>query len=188
MDKPKKEITNIEPPKKEEEKITEKIETEKIEEEKKEANLPLQIEEKKEIKETKEVQKINNDIIPQKIDINANTEISNPKLEQDMNLMKQELLQTINALNENFNNQLLKQSEAFNKMKDDLIKENEIKINQMKEELNSKDNLISELQNKIGNLEQKLNDMNNKFDNININNINKENNNNNNNEINNERK
>jgi hypothetical protein len=153
-------------------------------EEKKEANLPLQIEEKKEIKETKEVQKINNDIIPQKIDINANTEISNPKLEQDMNLMKQELLQTINALNENFNDQLLKQSEAFNKMKDELIKENEIKINQMKEELNSKDNLISELQNKIGNLEQKLNDMNNKFDNININNINKENNNNN--EINNE--
>ena len=165
-----------------------KLQKEEVEiapkEEKKEANLPLQIEEKKEIKETKEVQKINNDIIPQKIDINANTEISNPKLEQDMNLMKQELLQTINALNENFNNQLLKQSEAFNKMKDDLIKENEIKINQMKEELNSKDNLISELQNKIGNLEQKLNDMNNKFDNININNINKENNNNN--EINNE--
>ena len=165
-----------------------KLQKEEVEiapkEEKKEANLPLQIEEKKEIKETKEVQKINNDIIPQKIDINANTEISNPKLEQDMNLMKQELLQTINALNENFNNQLLKQSEAFNKMKDELIKENEIKINQMKEELNSKDNLISELQNKIGNLEQKLNDMNNKFDNININNINKENNNNN--EINNE--
>ena len=165
-----------------------KLQKEEVEiapkEEKKEANLPLQIEEKKEIKETKEVQKINNDIIPQKIDINANTEISNPKLEQDMNLMKQELLQNINALNENFNNQLLKQSEAFNKMKDDLIKENEIKINQMKEELNSKDNLISELQNKIGNLEQKLNDMNNKFDNININNINKENNNNN--EINNE--
>ena len=165
-----------------------KLQKEEVEiapkEEKKEANLPLQIEEKKEIKETKEVQKINNDIIPQKIDINANTEISNPKLEQDMNLMKQELLQTINALNENFSNQLLKQSEAFNKMKDDLIKENEIKINQMKEELNSKDNLISELQNKIGNLEQKLNDMNNKFDNININNINKENNNNN--EINNE--
>ena len=165
-----------------------KLQKEEVEiapkEEKKEANLPLQIEEKKEIKETKEVQKINNDIIPQKIDINANTEISNPKLEQDMNLMKQELLQTINALNENFNNQLSKQSEAFNKMKDELIKENEIKINQMKEELNSKDNLISELQNKIGNLEQKLNDMNNKFDNININNINKENNNNN--EINNE--
>ena len=165
-----------------------KLQKEEVEiapkEEKKEANLPLQIEEKKEIKETKEVQKINNDIIPQKIDINANTEISNPKLEQDMNLMKQELLQTINTLNENFNNQLLKQSEAFNKMKDDLIKENEIKINQMKEELNSKDNLISELLNKIGNLEQKLNDMNNKFDNININNINKENNNNN--EINNE--
>ena len=165
-----------------------KLQKEEVEiapkEEKKEANLPLQIEEKKEIKETKEVQKINNDIIPQKIDINANTEISNPKLEQDMNLMKQELLQTINSLNENFNNQLLKQSEAFNKMKDELIKENEIKINQMKEELNSKDNLISELQNKIGNLEQKLNDMNNKFDNININNINKENNNNN--EINNE--
>ena len=165
-----------------------KLQKEEVEiapkEEKKEANLPLQIEEKKEIKETKEVQKINNDIIPQKIDINSNTEISNPKLEQDMNLMKQELLQTINALNENFNNQLLKQSEAFNKMKDELIKENEIKINQMKEELNSKDNLISELQNKIGNLEQKLNDMNNKFDNININNINKENNNNN--EINNE--
>ena len=163
-----------------------KLQKEEVEiapkEEKKEANLPLQIEEKKEIKETKEVQKINNDIIPQKIDINSNTEISNPKLEQDMNLMKQELLQTINALNENFNNQLLKQSEAFNKMKDELIKENEIKINQMKEELNSKDNLISELQNKIGNLEQKLNDMNNKFDNIN--NINKENNNNN--EINNE--
>ena len=123
-----------------------KLQKEEVEiapkEEKKEANLPLQIEEKKEIKETKEVQKINNDIIPQKIDINANTEISNPKLEQDMNLMKQELLQTINSLNENFNNQLLKQSEAFNKMKDDLIKENEIKINQMKEELNSKDNLI----------------------------------------------
>ena len=55
LDKPKKEITNIEPPKKEEEKITEKIETEKIEEEKKE-------EQKEIIKQNEEIKKEKNKI------------------------------------------------------------------------------------------------------------------------------
>ena len=139
-------------------------------EEKKEANLPLKIEEKKETKEIKEIKENSSNIK------NANAEINNPKLEQDMNVMKQELLNTINALNDNFNSQLLKQSEAFNKMKEELIKENDIKINKMKEELNNKDNLISELQNKIGNLEKKLTEVNNKYDNINLNNLNNGNN------------
>ena len=146
------------------------------EEEKKEANLPLKVEEKKEMKESK-ISKENIEIKPQSI--NGNIETNNTKLEQDMNLMKHELLDTINALNENFNNQILKQNEAFNQMKEDLIKEHDIKINKMKEELNNKDNIISELQNKISNLEQQLNIMNNKFDNININNTNNEANNNN---------
>ena len=148
-----------------------KVQKEQIEipskEEKKDANLPLKIEDKKETKENKD----NSSNIR-----NANAEINNPKLEQDMNAMKQELLSTINALNNNFNSQLLKQSEAFNKMKEELIKENDIKINKMKEELNIKDNLISELQNKIGDLEKKLTEVNNKYDNINLNNLNNGNN------------
>ena len=143
--------------------------------EKKEANLPLQIEEKKEKKEIKEIKEskdANTDIQQNKSANVEIKEINNPKLEQDMILMKQELLSTINALNENFNSQILKQSEAFNKIKEELIKENDIKINKMKEELNNKENLISELQNKIGNLEAKLAEVNNKYDNINLNNLN----------------
>ena len=60
-------------------------------------------------------------------------------------LVKEELINSINALNENFNNQLIK-------MKQELKQENENKINEMKNIINKKDN--------------ELNDMKIKFDNI----------------------
>ena len=154
----------------------------------KEKNLPLQIEKKKE-KEKKEIDNGNNlnenifiqnieenkqekekekekEIIPQiKIDENLN---------QDINSVKEEFLQAINTLSQNFNNELMKQNKAFDIMKGDLTKQTNLKIDQMKEELNKKDNEIKELKNIIGNLQQKLNgyegklnDVNTKFDNIN---------------------
>ena len=61
----------------------------------------------------------------------------------------------------------MKQNEALNTMKADLLKQSDNKINQMKEELNKKDKEISELKNTIGNLQQKLNEYETKLDNIN---------------------
>ena len=88
-------------------------------------------------------------------------------MEPNQNSMKDELLNIINSLNENFNNQIMKQNEALNSMKEDLLKQSDNKINQMKEELNKKDKEISELKNTIGNLQQKLNEYEAKLDNIN---------------------
>ena len=113
------------------------------------------------------------------------SEIDVNNINKDMKLMKEELLNVINTMNETFENKILVQNEAFTKMKEDLIKENEGKIKILKEELNDKDKLITTLQNTINNLEQKLNsyettinDMNNKFENLNnnLNNLNNKNN------------
>ena len=97
---------------------------------------------------------------------------------ENMNGMKDELLKIINSLSDNFNNQIMKQNKAFDSMKEDLAKQSDAKINQMKDELNKKDNEIIELKNTINNLKQKLDDyesklkdVNIKFDNIKIDNI-----------------
>ena len=98
----------------------------------------------------------------------------NENADKGMNLMKDELLNIINSLKDDFNNQIMKQNKAFDNMKEDLIKQSDSKINQMKEELNKKDEEIIELKNTIDDLKQKLNgyesklkDVNLKFDNIN---------------------
>ena len=98
----------------------------------------------------------------------------NENADKGMNLMKDELLNIINSLKDDFNNQIMKQNKAFDNIKEDLIKQSDSKINQMKEELNKKDQEIIELKNTIDDLKQKLNgyesklkDVNLKFDNIN---------------------
>ena len=99
---------------------------------------------------------------------------SNENADKGMNLMKDELLNIISSLKDDFNNQIMKQNKAFDNMKEDLIKQSDSKLNQMKEELNKKDQEIIELKNTIDDLKQKLNgyesklkDVNLKFDNIN---------------------
>ena len=132
----------------------------------KEKNLPLQIGEKENIETKKDIKNLDMNIVnpieekkskKEKEDFMMDS-LNKQNMEQNMNLMKEELLNIINTLNENFNNQIMKQSEAFNSMKDDIMKQNDIKINKMKEELNQKDNEIVQLKNTIGNLEQKLNE------------------------------
>ena len=98
----------------------------------------------------------------------------NENADKGMNLMKDELLNVINSLKDDFNNQIMKQNKAFDNMKEDLIKQSDSKLNQMKDELNKKDQEIIELKNTIDDLKQKLNgyesklkDVNLKFDNIN---------------------
>ena len=101
--------------------------------------------------------------------IMSNIVVNQPNQNEGQNngAMKEELLNIINSLNENLNNQIMKQNEALNSMKADLLKQSDNKINQMKEELNKKDKEISELKNTIGNLQQKLNEYEAKLDNIN---------------------
>ena len=132
----------------------------------KEKNLPLQIGEKENIETKKDIKNLDMNIVnpieekkskKEKEDFMMDS-LNKQNMEQNMNLMKEEVLNIINTLNENFNNQIMKQSEAFNSMKDDIMKQNDIKINKMKEELNQKDNEIVQLKNTIGNLEQKLNE------------------------------
>ena len=163
----------------------------------KEENLPLQIEDNKENMENKEQliknkndevdlnlnnydnvldkkkQKEKEDIkekenvkVKEENIINDNQAV-NPYGQQDMNVMKEDLLNIINSLNENFNNQLIKQNEALENMKQDLMKQSDKKINQMKEELNKKDTEINELKNTIGNLQLKLNEYEGKLKDIN---------------------
>lgn len=147
-----------------------------------EKNTPSQVENKK----PKEENKINENVNPNMNKANIEKDkkeilISNPQNEngeQNMNGMKDELLKIINSLSDNFNNQIMKQNKAFDSMKEDLAKQSDAKINQMKDELNKKDNEIIELKNTINNLKQKLDDyesklkdVNIKFDNIKIDNI-----------------
>ena len=132
----------------------------------KEKNLPLQIGEKENIETKKDIKNLDMNIVnpieekkskKEKEDFMMDS-LNKQNMEQNMNSMKEEILNIINTLNENFNNQIMKQSEAFNSMKEDIMKQNDIKINKMKEELNQKDNEIVQLKNTIGNLEQKLNE------------------------------
>ena len=101
--------------------------------------------------------------------IMSNIVVNQPNQNEAQNngAMKEELLNIINSLNENLNNQIMKQNEALNSMKEDLLKQSDKKINQMKEELNKKDKEIIGLKNTIGNLQQKLNEYETKLDNIN---------------------
>ena len=147
-----------------------------------EKNTPSQVENKK----PKDENKINENVNPNMNKANIEKDkkeilISNPQNEngeENMNGMKDELLKIINSLSDNFNNQIMKQNKAFDSMKEDLAKQSDAKINQMKDELNKKDNEIIELKNTINNLKQKLDDyesklkdVNIKFDNIKIDNI-----------------
>ena len=147
-----------------------------------EKNTPSQVENKK----PKDENKINENVNPNMNKANIEKDkkeilISNPSNEngeENMNGMKDELLKIINSLSDNFNNQIMKQNKAFDSMKEDLAKQSDAKINQMKDELNKKDNEIIELKNTINNLKQKLDDyesklkdVNIKFDNIKIDNI-----------------
>ena len=112
---------------------------------------------------------------------------TNENNNKEIFLIKEELLNTINALNENFNNQLLKQNESILKIQKE--KEvNENKIMEMKNELIKKDNDLNDFKNKfelinkkmidiennlnenkklINDYEGKINAINNKVDNIN---------------------
>ena len=147
-----------------------------------EKNTPSQVENKK----PKDENKINENVNPNMNKANIEKDkkeilISNPSNEngeENMNGMKDELLKIINSLSDNLNNQIMKQNKAFDSMKEDLAKQSDAKINQMKDELNKKDNEIIELKNTINNLKQKLDDyesklkdVNIKFDNIKIDNI-----------------
>jgi len=157
-----------------------------------EKNLPSPKEEK-ETKEPKVIDngnKINENILPQKVDEIKQEQVPEKEKEkekeiipqikmdenmsQNMNSMKGELLEAMNNLTQYFNKEMMKQKKEFDNMKEELKKQTDIKINQMKEVLNKKDNEIIELKNVIGNLQQKLNEydgkiteVNNKFDNIN---------------------
>ena len=103
---------------------------------------------------------MNNNINPNPI--KSNIEKVNPPNENGEQGMKEELLKIINSLNENFNEQIMKQNKAFDNIKEDIIKQNDAKINKMKEEMNKKDEEIKELKNIIEDLKQKLNNENNK--------------------------
>ena len=147
-----------------------------------EKNTPSQVENKKQKDENKINENVNPNMNQAKIEKDKKEIlISNPSNEngeENMNGMKDELLKIINSLSDNFNNQIMKQNKAFDSMKEDLAKQSDAKINQMKDELNKKDNEIIELKNTINNLKQKLDDyesklkdVNIKFDNIKIDNI-----------------
>ena len=150
----------------------------------KEEKIPANIEENKEEKAINRNKNISpneanvNIIEPQKPKkenlenkelIMSNIVVNQPNQNEGQNngAMKEELLNIINSLNENLNNQIMKQNEALNSMKEDLLKQSDKKINQMKEELNKKDKEIIGLKNTIGNLQQKLNEYETKLDNIN---------------------
>ena len=113
----------------------------------------------------------NNDLQQQQkeiaIDSNQELKISNKesirKGEEEKNynndeiiLVKEELLEQINNLNENFNNQLFKQKEFFLKIQKEMKEENENKIKEIKNELNKKDNDLIEMKNKFENLNKKI--------------------------------
>ena len=147
-----------------------------------EKNTPSQVENKKPKDENKINENENPNMNQAKIEKDKKEIlISNPSNEngeENMNGMKDELLKIINSLSDNFNNQIMNQNKAFDSMKEDLAKQSDAKINQMKDELNKKDNEIIELKNTINNLKQKLDDyesklkdVNIKFDNIKIDNI-----------------
>ena len=62
----------------------------------------------------------------------------------DINVLKDEMAKTIKALNDNFNNELLKQNENFKKMREEMEKANENKIKELTNALKNKDNELKE--------------------------------------------
>ena len=78
---------------------------------------------------------------------------------EDILLLKEELLKTIDSLNENFNNQLLKQSESFSKIQKEMKEESDNKIKEMNNELNKKINDLNNMKNKYENMNKKMDDI-----------------------------
>ena len=78
---------------------------------------------------------------------------------EDILLLKEELLKTIDSLNENFNNQLLKQSESFNKIQKEMKEESDNKLKEMSNELNKKINDLNDMKNKYENMNKKMDDI-----------------------------
>ena len=74
-------------------------------------------------------------------------------------LLKEELLKTIDSLNENFNNQLLKQSESFSRIQKEMKQESDNKIKEMNNELNKKINDLNNMKNKYENMNKKMDDI-----------------------------
>ena len=78
---------------------------------------------------------------------------------EDILLLKEELLKTIDSLNENFNNQLLKQSESFTKIQKEMKEESDNKIKEMSNELNKKINDLNVMKNKYDSMNKKMDDI-----------------------------
>ena len=107
--------------------------------------------------ETKEREKImskNNKIESQKEVQNIQSNNN-----EDILLLKEELLKTIESLNENFNNQLLKQSESFTKIQKEMKEESDNKLKEMTNELNKKINDLNDMKNKYENMNKKMDDI-----------------------------
>ena len=97
---------------------------------------------------------------------NTNENEVNKGKNEDYNFFKNELLKTITALSNNFNNQLQKQNEYFVKMEKSIRDDHDKKIQEIKNELNKKDNQINDMKNVLNNilnekisfLEQRINE------------------------------
>jgi hypothetical protein len=94
-------------------------------------------------------------LLKQKVEPKKEANIIQSSSQEDISLLKEELLKTINSLNENFNNQLLKQSESFKKMNE----ENENKLKEMRNELNKKNNELNDMRNKFDLIYKKMADL-----------------------------
>ena len=144
-----------------------------VESAQKEKNLEFKNEEKNK----EEIDKKNNLNIPEVIETkkeNKDFDKQENNLSFDENnknllLMKKQILGVVSKMNDNFKDELIQQEINFTKMKDDIIKQNDIKINKINEELNKKNEEINELKNNINNLQQKINDINTNNENNNTN-------------------
>jgi len=130
-----------------------------------EENIPAQVQiEQNQQKKTLESDKNRNskklknnakplEISNQNLNINANTSENKEQIgngndaNNNNNMLKEELLNIINNINENFENKILIQNETFNRMKEEIIKESNEKIKTMNDALNKKDTEINKLNN-----------------------------------------
>ena len=104
---------------------------------------------------------------------NTNENEVNKGRNEDFNLLKNEVLKTINTLSNNFNNQLKKQNDYFEKMEKKIRDENDKKIKEIRNELNKKNTQLNDIKNSFNNildekisvLEQKINEIINELDN-----------------------
>ena len=113
----------------------------------------LEKEEPKEIK--KEEVLIKQKVEPKK----EENVIQSGKEDTSISLTKEEFLKTINSLSENFNNQLLKQSESFKKIQKELKEENENILKEMRNELNKKNNELNDMKNKFDSMNKKMTEL-----------------------------